>query len=384
MKNEKLKKDTIGLIEIMIKNVNKGPSGFWTDDYEGCGNPDIFPEFENGLRYGKNIYKQHYICPWNTAILFGDGHVNIYSGCYYSCSIRDAKYLSSEMLRAVLLRFNKRLKCGKYDNIDGHIEPLLTPSEQNYIKNQKRIEQKNKEIESKERKITRAKKADKLLKKYSNNEYVRGLIENYYGENTMVMMYDFGYLDFSTTGISDIVYSKKLTYDDYIDIQIQSEGKQREYFKMCYYNLISELKGCVERKTKDKICFKRIFVTGMYSDDCSFFEGKEDHVWMDIKGFETLNVGDCVSFFAEVYRYIKTGRGKVLDFGLRNPKTIKKIDKYKLPSDDDIIKQSVNEIICETCYLANSCYCGFCLRNYNEIKTLKEQMFNMIKDSKKE
>ena len=31
---------------MMIQHSDKGPSGFWVDDYEGCGNPKIFPEFE--------------------------------------------------------------------------------------------------------------------------------------------------------------------------------------------------------------------------------------------------------------------------------------------------------------------------------------------------
>lgn len=50
MKSSKTKKNTIKLIDVMIWNADKGPSGFWTDDYEGCGNPKIFPEFEEGLK----------------------------------------------------------------------------------------------------------------------------------------------------------------------------------------------------------------------------------------------------------------------------------------------------------------------------------------------
>lgn len=35
---------------MMILHADKGPSGFWTGDQEGCGNPQIFPEFEKGLK----------------------------------------------------------------------------------------------------------------------------------------------------------------------------------------------------------------------------------------------------------------------------------------------------------------------------------------------
>lgn len=61
----------------------------------------------------------------------------------------------------------------------------------------------------------------------------------------------------------------------------------------------------------------------MYPDGM-MFGSKEEHVWMNKAGFEKFNVGDSVSFGAEVYRYIKTGNGKLIDYGLRNPTGIKK------------------------------------------------------------
>ena len=180
-------------------------------------------------------------------------------------------------------------------------------------------------------------------------------------------MSQFGDLDFSPSGKTGIIGGEKLTYNDYLDIQILSFGKQRSWFKMCYYNIPSEFKGCIERKTKNNICFEKIYVSGMYPDgDC--FEGKEDHVWMEIQGFENFKVGDCISFFADVYRYIKTRNGKILDYSLRNPQEIEKIDSYHLPSDKDIIKQSINQIICETCYLSEHCSKTYCLRSQKKSK----------------
>ncbi len=117
----------------------------------------------------------------------------------------------------------------------------------------------------------------------------------------------------------------------------------------------------------------------MYSDGCDFFEGKEDHVWMNIQGFEDFKIGECVSFFADVYKYIKTGNGKVLDYSLRNPQGIKQIDSYQLPSDDDIIRQSINQILCETCYLSEHCNRTNCLRNPEELQILREQMHALVK-----
>ena len=207
--------------------------------------------------------------------------------------------------------------------------------------------------------------------------YIEELLAEHYGDNTIVLT-EIGNLDFSPAGMADIVSGRKLTYDDYIDIQIQSSGKQRSWFEMCYYNIPSNFKGCIEKKAKKNICFKRIYVSGMYPDgDC--FKGKEDHVWMDIQGFEDFKAGDCVSFYADVYRYVKTGNGKVLDYSLKNPQDIERIGSYQLPSDDDLANQSINEIICETCFLSDHCNRTYCMRNQEELQVLREQMSDLLK-----
>jgi len=375
MKSKQTKKKTTGLIDVMIQHADKGASGFWTDDYEGCGNPKIFPEFDDGLKHGKYVHKEHYLCPWNTAILYGDGHGNINTGCYHSCSIRDARYLSTEMLAAVLTRFKEQLQSDKYDNTE-HINPLLTQEEQSYIRQQQILERENQERQWKKDRESKAVKATVLIQKYQDNEDMKALLIGHYGDDIMVMS-EFGNIDFSLNGKVDIVGGKKLSYDDYLDIQIQSYGKQRSWFAMCYYSIPCEFMGCIEKKTKKNICFKRIYVSGMYPDgDC--FEGKEDHVWMDIQGFEDFKVGDCASFYADIYRYIKTGNGKVLDYSLRNPQNTRQITSYELPSDDDLIKQSINQILCETCYLSEHCNKTYCLRNQEELQALREQMPSMI------
>ena len=375
MKSKQTKKKTTGLIDVMIQHADKGASGFWTDDYEGCGNPKIFPEFDDGLKHGKYVHKEHYLCPWNTAILYGDGHGNINTGCYHSCSIRDARYLSTEMLAAVLTRFKEQLQSDKYDNTE-HINPLLTQEEQSYIRQQQILERENQERQWKKDRESKAVKATALIQKYQDNEDMKALLIGHYGDDIMVMS-EFGNIDFSLNGKVDIVGGEKLSYDDYLDIQIQSYGKQRSWFAMCYYSIPCEFMGCIEKKTKKNICFKRIYVSGMYPDgDC--FEGKEDHVWMDIQGFEDFKVGDCASFYADIYRYIKTGNGKVLDYSLRNPQNTRQITSYELPSDDDLIKQSINQILCETCYLSEHCNKTYCLRNQEELQALREQMPSMI------
>ena len=90
MKNNETKGATIDALDVMIQNVAQGASGFWVEDYEACGNPKIFPEFEEGLKRGRLVQKEHFLCPWNTAVLYGKGYGNINTGCYHSCSIDKA------------------------------------------------------------------------------------------------------------------------------------------------------------------------------------------------------------------------------------------------------------------------------------------------------
>ena len=119
----------------------------------------------------------------------------------------------------------------------------------------------------------------------------------------------------------------------------------------------------------------------MYIDDCSFFDGKEDHVWISKDGFENYQAGDSVCFEADVYRYIKKGNGKLLEYGLRNPTNVKKIDSYKLPTDKELAVQNVDYIICETCFLSEQCNgmrLSFCMRPQKELAELRKKLCDAI------
>ena len=120
--------------------------------------------------------------------------------------------------------------------------------------------------------------------------------------------------------------------------------------------------------------FKRIYVSGIFMDG-SGYEGKEDHVWMDIKPFEKYKVGDCLSFGGEIYRYLKVKNGNQISFGIKNPHDINKIDGYELPSDDDMIKQKIDQLICEVCMFNQHCY-GFCIANDEWRNTMRQNLYN--------
>lgn len=373
MKNKETKKATISALNVMIEHVDKGPSGFWTEDHEGCGNPRIFPEFKEGLKRGRLVQKEHYLCPWNTAVLYGSNQGNVNSGCYYSCSISKAKYLSAERLKKVLVRFRTRLQNGGYDNFE-QLAPLLTPNEIAYIEKQIHTEEAEQKKRQEKERRERLKKASALIKKFPDKENLFGA---YYGEKELVCTYD-GTIDFDPEGYRDVVGADKFTYDEYLEVQIKSFHKTRGWFEECYHNIPLGFKGCIEKSTGKNVCFQRIVVEGMYPDgEC--FVGKEDHVWMDISGFENFQVGDCVSFSADIYRYIKTKNGKQIDFGLRNPQGIKRIEAYELPSDDELLKQEIDQMICENCYLGEHCNKVNCMRPGSDIRNIKKQLFDDLK-----
>lgn len=184
--------------------------------------------------------------------------------------------------------------------------------------------------------------------------------KEHYMEDCCINVGD-GFINFSLESMKDFSTDDFKSYDEYLDIQWKSLKNTRRYFEMCYYcEEYSYFKGQIERMTSDNILFKRILVSGMYSDGLGF-EGKEDHVWMDKAEFEGYKAGDCLRFSAEVYRYIKKNNGKMMDYGLRNPEGIEIIQSYEIPTDEDLINQQIDQLVCETCLFTNHCYMGMCI-----------------------
>ena len=219
-----------------------------------------------------------------------------------------------------------------------------------------------------------------LLEKYKGNNDLYETIKNHYGQNVAFQGYEGENLNFNRDSMLDLVGAKNLSYEDYIDIQIQTSNNYRAAFMVCYYNALAfNFKGEVEKFAKNKICFSRIYIEGMYFDG-QCFEKREEHVWMDIEGFSDLKIGDCVSFSADIYRYIKTSNGKQIDYALINPKNIIIIEKYDLPTDRDLMIQSINSIICESCFLFDNCDRSYCKRNSKELNSLRKNMLNILEN----
>lgn len=187
--------------------------------------------------------------------------------------------------------------------------------------------------------------------------------QQYYGKKQL-LIYDDRFVNFDPDSKNDIVGGEKLTYDEYIDIQMRSPNDKGLLFICAIYTPISDFYGTIARHSKDKkrICFNRIFFTYMYPDGMTA-DAIEDHVWMDGADFASFAVGDSVSFYAEVYRYLKTGNGKQLAFGLRSPCGIRRCAPYALPSEKELRAQRMELSCCDNCYLGDCCSRVSCMLN---------------------
>ena len=205
----------------------------------------------DGFKYGRSVSKEHYLCPWNTSIFYGEVSEKIKSGCYYNCSIDKAKFLSSDELKKILTWFKMHLTNGDQDNL-GQIKPLLTDKErisiENRIRKEIRVREKQKKLEC----SIRIKRASAIIAKHPEYAYLLGI---YYGEKTFVSVDD-GIIDFDPEGYKQIFGAEKFTYDEYLDVQIRSLGKYRKSFADCYFNYPSDFMGQIERITDKYVCFK--------------------------------------------------------------------------------------------------------------------------------
>ena len=91
--------------------------------------------------------------------------------------------------------------------------------------------------------------------------------QQYYGKKQL-LIYDDRFVNFDPDSKNDIVGGEKLTYDEYIDIQMRSPNDKGSLFICAIYTPISDFYGTIARRSKDKkrICFNRIFFTYMYPD----------------------------------------------------------------------------------------------------------------------
>lgn len=214
----------------------------------------------------------------------------------------------------------------------------------------------------------------------SEEEIWKEFVEEYRNSGYLVQS-EFGIIDTSKDAMKDVHNGENLTYDEYMQVLFNSRNDRRHCFEYCYYsNAWCSFKGQISRfdKKKGKVIFNRIYISGGLMDG-NCYEGKEDHVWMDIEPFEDYQEGDCLSFSGEIYRYLKIGNGKQISFGIRKPFDITKVEVYELPSDDDMIMQAVDQMVCEVCGFNEHCYMGMCIANEEWREGMRKTLFDAVK-----
>lgn len=223
-------------------------------------------------------------------------------------------------------------------------------------------------------------KTSEIISRPSDEERWKELVEEY-SHSGYHLQTEFGIIDMSNDAMKDVVGGEDLSYEEYLQAVFNSRNIRRHCFEYCYYsNAWCEFKGQISRfdKKKGKVIFNRIYISGGLMDgDC--YEGKEDHVWMDIEPFGEYQEGDCLSFGGEIYRYLKTRDGKQISFGIRKPYDISKIESYELPTDDDMIMQAVDRMICEVCMFNEHCYMGMCIANKEWRDEMRRTLFATAK-----
>jgi hypothetical protein len=202
-----------------------------------------------------------------------------------------------------------------------------------------------------------------------------------YSHSGYCVQSDFGIIDTFENAMKDVHNGESLTYEKYLQALFDSRKIIRHCFEYCYYNhAMCSFKGQISGfdKKKGKILFNRIYISGVLMDGDGY-QGKEDHVWMDSKPFENYQIGDCLSFGGEIYRYLKTKNGKQISFGIREPDDISRIESYELPSDDDLIMQAVDQIVCEVCLFREHCYMGICIADEKWREEMRTALFDAAK-----
>ena len=58
---------------------------------------------------------------------------------------------------------------------------------------------------------------------------------------------------------------------------------------------------------------------------------------------------------------------------------ISKVEAYELPSDDDMIRQAIDQLICEVCMFNEHCYMGMCIANKEWRGEMRRTLFNAAK-----
>lgn len=153
-------------------------------------------------------------------------------------------------------------------------------------------------------------------------------------------------------------------------------GQQRDYLKLDNFGVYFAKVVSIE---ENQAVLKNVVIDGIRHDGMGFI-GSEDHVNIfntkDIKILKEKNLqpGCKICFMAQSYEYERKDGSS--DFSLCNISDIEIIDDYDIPTKEELIDEQIRNLVCEVCLYDDSCDCGMCMADKNEV----QEKFDILKN----
>lgn len=193
-----------------------------------------------------------------------------------------------------------------------------------------------------------------------------------------LVLSEYGPIRFSRDGMKDVVGGENLTFEEYLDAQ-KPTSKTRTGLQSAYYQCPEcDFMGIISRKNSRKVLFKRLYISG-FDSYMENFSSTEKNVWVDVRKFRDFNVGDAVSFTGTIYQYLFTNGKQQINYAVKKPDNVVKVNEKDIPSDRDVMEDSLRALVCDTCMLQEHCN-GFCLME-NKRKELVGAMMEAVDNS---
>lgn len=153
-------------------------------------------------------------------------------------------------------------------------------------------------------------------------------------------------------------------------------GQQRDYLKLDNFGVYFAKVVSIE---ENQAVLKNVVIDGIRHDGMGFM-GSEDHVNIfntkDIKRLKEKNLqpGYKICLRAQSYEYERKDGSS--DFSLYNISDIEIIDDYDIPTKEELIDEQIRNLVCEVCLYDDSCDCGVCMADKNEV----QEKFDILKN----
>lgn len=185
---------------------------------------------------------------------------------------------------------------------------------------------------------------------------------------------EWGLIDFDPKTKANLVGGENLSYREYIELQKRSgrhvkQSLEQFYYDACYYTFMGQITDI--NHANDQVLFDKLIIDAIYMDG-SCTTAIEEHISIPVQGFERYQKGDGVRFAADIYRYIT--KDNMIDYGLKCFSEVRPMPVAEIPTEEDIKRQKIEDIICkELCMYRDRCY-GNCIADSDWYESMKQYL----------